>query len=243
MELFNENHKLVSVIHRDHSLLPVINRLGVKLGFGDLTISEICKKEGIDVDFFVEIVNVFHYEAYFPEHRLLELPVTHVVEYLIKTHEYYRKYLIPEIERVLDLFLKSCSGGCAESELIRNFYDKFQNECIAHFRTEELEEFPYILELSNLIDRNGDKENFIKKYSSFAMRNFEEDHVNIDDKMFDLENIIIKYLPPKYDQNIGNTLLANLFLFDRDLKNHSRIEDHMLLPKVKQLEKQLPGHE
>ncbi len=43
MELFNENNKLVSVIHKDHSLLPVINRLGIKLGFGDLTIGEICK--------------------------------------------------------------------------------------------------------------------------------------------------------------------------------------------------------
>lgn len=243
MELFNENNKLVSVIHKDHSLLPVINRLGVKLGFGDLTIAEICKKEGIDVDFFIEIINVFHYEAYFPEQRLLNLSVNHVIDYLIKTHQYYRQYLIPEIERVLGLFLKSCSDPCAESDLIRNFYDKFQSECIAHFRTEELEEFPYILELSALIDKKGDKKAFVEKYSRFAMRNFEEDHVNIDDKMFDLENIIIKYLPPKYDQNIGNTLLSNLFLFDRDLKNHSRIEDHILLPKVKQLEKELSDHE
>ncbi len=243
MELFNENNKLVSVIHKDHSLLPVINRLGIKLGFGDLTIGEICKKEGIDPAFFVEIINVFHYEAYFPEKKLLNLSVAHVVDYLIKTHQYYRQYLIPEIDRLLQLFLNSCDGKCAESELIRNFYDKFQHECIAHFQIEEDEEFPFILELNRVIETKADKESFLAKYGNFVVRDFEEDHVNIDDKMFDLENIIIKYLPPQYDQNIGNSLLSNLFLFEKDLKNHSRIEDHILLPKVNQLLKSLDDHE
>lgn len=243
MELFNENNKLASVVHKDNSLLPVINRLGIRLGFGDSTVREVCEKEGIDVDFFIEIINVFHYEAYFPENRLLNLSVSHVIDYLIKTHNYYRQYLIPEIERLMQLFLKSCEGKCAESELIRNFYEKFQNECLSHFQTEELEEFPYILELNRLVEDGVNYPAFLEKYGNFVVRDFEEDHVNIDDKMFDLENIIIKYLPPKYDQNIGNALLANLFLFGKDLKNHSRIEDNILLPKVKQLEKRLKGHE
>jgi regulator of cell morphogenesis and NO signaling len=243
MELFNENNKLVSVIHKDHSLLPVINRLGVKLGFGDLTIGEICKKEGIDPAFFVEIINVFHYEAYFPEKKLLNLSVVNVVDYLIKTHDYYRRYLIPEINRLLQLFLNSCDGKCAESDLIRSFYDKFQSDCIAHFQIEEVEEFPFILELNRVIEGKAEKDSFLEKYHAFVMRDFEEDHVNIDDRMFDLENIIIKYLPPQYDQNIGNSLLSSLFMFEKDLKNHSRIEDHILLPKVNQLLKLLDGNE
>lgn len=243
MELFNENNKLASVIHRDHSLLPVINRLGIKLGFGDSTIREVCGKEGIDVNFFVEIINVFHYEAYFPENRLLNLSVSHVVDYLIKTHNYYRQYLIPEIERLMQLFLKSCEGNCAESDLIRNFYDKFQRECLSHFQTEEQEEFPYILELNQLVENKQNGAEFLENRRNFVMRDFEEDHINIDDKLFDLENIIIKYLPPTYDQNIGNTLLSNLFLFGKDLKNHSRIEDNILLPKVEQLKKSLTSHD
>lgn len=243
MELFNENSKLASVIHKNHSLLPVINRLGIKLGFGDMSISEICRKEGIDPVFFVEIINVFHYEAYFPEHRLLNLSVSDVIDYLIKTHRYYRHYLIPEIDRLMQLFLNSCSGKCTESDLIRNFHDKFQAECLAHFQIEEDEEFPYILELNSIVEGKGDKLRFANKYGTFTVRNFEDDHINIDDKMFDLENIIIKYLPPNYDQNIGNALLSNLFLFEKDLKNHSRIEDHILLPKVNQLRKALMDYE
>lgn len=59
----------------------------------------------------------------------------------------------------------------------------------------------------------------------------------MEDKMFDLKNIIIKYLPPNYNLNIGNALLTNLFLFEKDLKNHSRIEDKILFQRVKPIEK------
>jgi regulator of cell morphogenesis and NO signaling len=236
MELFNENSKLASVIHKDHSLLPVINRLGVKLGFGDRTIREICEAEGIDANFFVEIINVFHYEGYFPEKKLLGLSVASVIDYLKKTHRYYIQYLFPETDRLMQLFLQSCGGQCPENELVRKFYDKFRNECVLHFQTEEVEEFPYILELNEVVGKGEGKSRFFEKYGDFSLRNFEEEHINIDDKIFDLENIIIMYLPPNYDQNVGNTLLANLFQFAKDLKNHSRIEDLILLPKVQQLE-------
>src|SRR5665647_1075846 len=96
MELFNENSKLASVIHKDHSLLPVINRLGIKLGFGDKTIRNICEEKEIDLNFFVETINVFHYEAYFPEKRLLDTSVTLVIEYMLKNNKKYIEYMISE---------------------------------------------------------------------------------------------------------------------------------------------------
>jgi regulator of cell morphogenesis and NO signaling len=53
MELFSETSKLAAIIHKDNTLLPVINRLGLKLGVGDSTIRALCLKEGIDVNFFM----------------------------------------------------------------------------------------------------------------------------------------------------------------------------------------------
>lgn len=130
MELFNETSKLAAVIHKDHTLLPVINRLGVKLGFGDLSIRELCAKEGVDVTFFMEIINVFHNESYFPEKKLLNFSVTVVIDYLLKTHEYYLDYVLPEQERLIDLFLLNCANGCKENELVLKFYNKFKEEFV-----------------------------------------------------------------------------------------------------------------
>jgi regulator of cell morphogenesis and NO signaling len=243
MELFNENSKLASVIHKDHSLLPVINRLGVKLGFGDKTIRNICEEREIDLNFFVEIINVFHYEAYFPEKRLLDFSVSMVIEYLVKTHRYYINYLIPENDRLIELFLSANPEQNTENDLVRKFYTKFKEEFVIHIDFEESVMFPYVLELNQVIENPLSRPNFRQKYPDFSISGFEKEHSAMDDKMDDLKNIIIKYLPPNYDQNRGNAFLSNLFLFEKDLKNHSRIEDHILLPKVKQLEMILQSHE
>jgi len=243
MELFNENSKLASVILKDHSLLPVINRLGIKLGFGDETIKNICVEKGIDLNFFVETINVFHYEAYFPEKRLLDFPISMVIDYLIKTHQYYKNYLIPENDRLMELFLSASPGESTDNELVRKFYTKFKEEFVIHINFEEREMFPYILELNAVIEDFSLRNQFIRKYPSFSITSFEKEHSNMDDKMDDLKNIIIKYLPPNYDQNRGNAFLYNLFMFEKDLKNHSRIEDHIMIPKVKQLEKLLVNHD
>ncbi|MDO9614480.1 MAG: hemerythrin domain-containing protein [Bacteroidota bacterium] len=243
MELFNENSKLASVILKDHSLLPVINRLGIQLGFGDKTIRDICAEKGIDLNFFVETINVFHYEAYFPEKRLLDFPVSMVIDYLVKTHRYYIDYLIPENDRLIELFLLASPDESTDNGLVRKFYAKFKEEFVIHINFEEREMFPYILELNAVITNPAIRNQFTKKYPDFSITSFEKEHSQMDDKMDDLKNIIIKYLPPNYDQNRGNAFLANLFMFEKDLKNHSRIEDHILLPKVKQLEKLLESHE
>ncbi|HEY3371023.1 MAG TPA: hemerythrin domain-containing protein [Prolixibacteraceae bacterium] len=243
MELFNENSKLALVILKDHSLLPVINRLGIKLGFGDETIRNICQEKGIDLNFFVEIINVFHYEAYFPEKRLLDFPVTIVIDYLIKTHQYYKEYLIPENDRLIELFLSANPDESSDNELVRKFYSNFKEEFVIHINFEEREMFPYILELNAVIENPALRDQFKQKYPSFSITSFEKEHSNMDDKMDDLKNIIIKYLPPNYDQNRGNAFLNNLFMFEKDLKNHSRIEDHILIPKVQQLEKLLVSHD
>jgi regulator of cell morphogenesis and NO signaling len=243
MELFNENSKLASVILKDHSLLPVINRLGIQLGFGDKTIRDICAEKRIDLNFFVETINVFHYEAYFPEKRLLDFPVSMVIDYLIKTHRYYIDYLIPENDRLIELFLSASPDESTDNGLVRKFYAKFKEEFVIHINFEEREMFPYILELNAVITNPEIRNQFTKKYPDFSITSFEKEHSQMDDKTDDLKNIIIKYLPPNYDQNRGNAFLANLFMFEKDLKNHSRIEDHILIPKVKQLEKLLESHE
>ena len=239
MELFNETNKLASVIHKDHTLLPVINRLGIKLGFGDATIKQLCLINNTDVTFFIEIINVFRNENYFSEKKLLDFSVTIVIDYLRKTHIYYLDYVLPDQERLIDLFLLNCQNDCKENELIRKFYNKFRDEFIHHIEFEERHIFPYILNLNECILDPSGTNVFRNEYKGFSIKDFEQEHNDMDEKMFDLENILIKYLPPNYDLNIGNSLLASLFMFEKDMKNHSRIEDKILTPKVRQLEKML----
>ena len=55
----------------------------------------------------------------------------------------------------------------------------------------------------------------------------------------DLKNLIIKYIKPNYNELICNELLIEIFRFEKDILNHARIEDAILVPQVKQLQKNI----
>ena len=68
---------------------------------------------------------------------------------------------------------------------------------------------------------------------------YADDHDNVEDKLFDLKNLIIKYLPPADDYTLSNSLLIELFRLEQDLNDHSRIEEKVLVPKMQLIEKQI----
>jgi regulator of cell morphogenesis and NO signaling len=75
--------------------------------------------------------------------------------------------------------------------------------------------------------------------ANYSIQSFEKEHTNVDEKLFDLKNIIIKYLEPNYAHRICNDFLYELFQFERDLTDHARIEDKILVPKVMRIENEL----
>lgn len=230
MKLFNENQILADVVSENHLLFPVINRLGVNLGFKNSTIRTVCNENKIDIEFFIEIINVFNNENYFPQKKLQQFSVSTIINYLNKTHEFYRNYYITEIDKLIKQLL---SNENIESKVICKFYNNYKNELIEHLKFEETIVFPYIIELSGL----GVKKLSAKKKIKYSINDFEKEHSNIDNKISDLRNFIIRYLSVYYDFNTCNSLLSSLFLFEKDLQNHTRIEEKILFPKAKYLEK------
>ncbi len=230
MEIFTTDHRMIYLIRSNYHLLPVINRFGIKLGFKDKTVSEICDEKTINTDFFLAIVNTFHNQEYFPENELLSFSPILIVQYLKKTHHYYINYLLPKIEKLLKHLITGHESNCQELNMIHAFYKKYKIELLQHINNEEKNVFPYIL---NLIDKNG------QVGLEYSLHTFEKEHTNVDIKLNDLKNLIIKYIEPVYDENICNEFLITLLSFEKDIKDHARIEDKILIPKVISIERDL----
>ncbi len=49
MNLFTADDRLAVIVTGNYHLLPVINRFGIRLGFGDSTIEEICVSHKINM--------------------------------------------------------------------------------------------------------------------------------------------------------------------------------------------------
>lgn len=237
---FNEKMKMAELIHQNYLLLPILNRFDIKLGFGDHTIREICKEQGINTDFFLVIVNSFNDHNYFPQDHLLSFPLSLIMDYIQKSHAYYLDVKVPQIEKLIkELIEHTDKSRLREISMVEKFFSDYKSELIEHIREEEDHVYPYVMDIDNAYNTGQIEPRHIKAIRKNPIARYEEGHTNVEDKLFDLKNILIKYLPPISNYMISNALLIEIFRLERDLNDHARIEEKVLVPKVQFIENQI----
>ncbi len=228
MDLFKSSDKLFDLINANPNLLPVFNRFGIRPGFKDKTVAEVCDEGKINRDFFLALVNTYNNPDYFPEKELLEFSPLLIVKYLERTHKYYLEYSLPRIESLLSKLISGSRERNRDLQMIRSFYEKYKQEFLLHIKDEEEHVFPVVKDMANGTPS--------ERHPSDSL-SFEKEHINMEDKLNDLKNLLIKYLAPNYDDNDFNEFLAALYQFEKDIIDHSRIEDHILVPQIKRIQK------
>lgn len=237
---FTANMKMADIILNYYLLLPIIGRFGIDLGFGNKTVNEVCSEKNINTFFFLEIVNSYHNPEYFTAEELQEYPPILIIEYLTNTHNYYRKIKIPELENLVNEIVKNSNPDNKNNNiLIANFFEEYKIELIKHLENEEKTLFPYIFELEKAQKNVRAFEQLMQKKAYNKSVHSNDEHDQLEAKLLDLKNLIIKFLPPVEHKYLIEKLLIELFRLEEDLNDHSRIEDRVLLPKIIKLELQI----
>jgi len=234
------NMKMAEVIHLNYQLLPILSRFGLHLGFGEKTIEQLCSEHDIDMNFFLVILNAYHDKKFFPHRHLKGFPLSLIISYLRKSHEYFLTVKIPRIDRLLE---KLSPGGdeatTGSLQLIHRFFDEYCQELSEHIRREEEKVYPYAFMVEEAFFSGNPRPGVLEVIREYSIDDYESEHDNVEDKLNDLQNIILKYLPPTLDLNLCHALLNEMFRLESDLNDHARIEDKVLVPKVKLMEKVL----
>ena len=223
--LFTADMKLAEVIHVDYRLLLLLPRFGMNLGFGDKTVQEWCEKSGVPCHLFLMICNVYNCEQYLPGAKEIEeIDVNQLIAYLKRSHVYYLDNRLTTIEQKLKDIGNTCPMG--HRQILKRFFEGYKNEVISHFEYEERTVFPYILDIT-----------VGSRPKNYRIEVFKENHSNIDDKLNDLKNIVMKYLQGSSRSEEKINLLFDIFSLEDDLSKHSLIEDKILVPFVLKLER------
>ncbi len=242
--LIDKEMKLAEIIHHDYTLLPVINRFNIHIGVGDKTIATLCNEKGVKVDFFLMIINTFHDSQYFPAQQLKQFPVFLLIGYLKQAHQYYLNQALPVIETQIENMGKNCTIDNSTLALLLNFFKEYNSELTHHIKREEEVVYPYVIALENVVKSGVVTTDFYKKMNNYSITNYKQEHENVEEKLYDLKNLIIKYLPETSNDSHCFVVLRELFGLEHDLNNHSRIENLILLPLVEEMEllyKQITG--
>jgi regulator of cell morphogenesis and NO signaling len=231
--------KMADVIHYNYTLLPVITRFNINLGFGDKTVAEVCVANSVNLDFFIEITNSFADEDYIPQKDLGSFPVALIVDYLQKTHKYYLEEKIPEMEVLIEEMVNKSAAEKQKLNLVKTFFHDYRKELDKHIQQEEKNVQPYVLEIENAYHTGILDKNLYNKINTYSINDFASEHDNVEEKLFDLKNIIIKYMPPIEDRALCNRILMEIFRLEKDLNAHANLEDKVLIPKVAIMEEKL----
>ncbi len=228
--------KMADVVHGNYLLMPVIGRFGIPLGFGEHTVGEVCRHHGVNVEFFLALANAFSNEQYFPEKKLQAFNVLMIVAYLQKTHSYYIETQVPLIERLLNNLLRHRPSDAKNLKLIKKFFLEYKRELFSHLEREETTTFPYVKKVYRLFHTPHPSAREKRALSKYSMHVYEEEHTDVDEKLYDLKNILIKYVRGDSMNAVYREVVFELFRLEKDIQDHTRIENNILLPLVEDME-------
>jgi regulator of cell morphogenesis and NO signaling len=189
------------------------------------------------VNFFLDIANTYHHKDYFPQKQLQRYPVKTILQYLRNTHIYYLEKKLPELELLLKQTIKICYKDEKTSQLIISFFSGYKDQLTRHIEKEEREVFPYVYWLENTETDGSLQKEMVVKYLDYSIEHYKNTHDDVEEKLTDLQNLIVKYLPRPADMYACNKLLFEIFALENDLNDHSRIEEKVMIPKALSMEK------
>ena len=225
--LLSGNMKMSDLIQANYALLTVLPRFGIHLGFGDRSVAEVCRAQGVSLELFQMICSIYTFDDYLPAAERFEgIDVEDIVLYLHNSHRYYLEERIPEIWENLSSLEEGVSKGTPSIRILDRFFNEYRREVEAHFAYEEQTVFPYIRGLVHDEHTEG-----------YSIEQFEENDCKTNYWLEDLKYILIKYLPSDVSARRLNRALFNVFLLEDDLGRHTLIENKVLVPFVMQLEK------
>ena len=225
--LYSARMKMADLISADNELLSILQRTGVQLGFGESTVADVCSRYKLSTELFLMICNIYSFRDYeINVESLCADDLQHVTNYLRASHIYYKSVCFPQIHNKIHKLVEGLDD--INRRLIDKFYDDYDAEVTNHFAFEENIVFPYI---DSLLSKGKERE------ADFTISKFEENHNYIGEKLNDLKNIIIKYLPVEYSSPIRFEILKDIYDVENDLQKHSLIENKLLVSLVEKIEK------
>ena len=221
---FTTQVKVAEILDRDPSLIDVLDRLGIPLGFGENTLGEAATLHGMDPETACLICNVYTFEQYDPDPATLAAGrITDVVKYLRNSHQIYLTTELVWLEQSLCQLIDPFSEK--QKKVIWRFFNEYKAELEKHFAYEEEQVLPYIQDLLFGRDTRG-----------FTISQFADNHSNIEEKLSDLKNLVMKTLPNNCNEALRTQVLRFLYYLQHDLKCHTLVEDKILTPMAWHIE-------
>lgn len=217
--------KMSGLVSENPLLLYLLEHLDIDLNVSDKTVEQLCRENEVDIQVFLIMANL--YNGFVPGDRETD-SVTHIptiIKFLKNSHNFYKNDKYPEIKGYIGKLHEQ--NHSLDIQLIERFFDDYFEEVLEHFSYEDEAAFPYFASVGTGNPNPG----------RFSVNNYKDHHTDIESKLGDLRNLLLKHIRLNDPLNIRRKILLSLFELEFDLSIHSKIEELILSPLVARMEK------
>jgi len=218
--------KMADLVVENPKLLLLLEHFEIDFAVKDKSVAQLCVENKIDLAVFLVFGNL--YNGFFPDKNEINAleDISTIIRFLKNSHRFYKHDKYPELKSFLvQLHERQNSEDIL---LIEKFFNDYFEEVLEHLDYEESIVFPYICKLI--------EDGKIARKNNFSANEYREHHTDIETKLTDLKNLLLKHISLKNDFSLRRKFLFSLFELEYDLNVHSLIEDKILLPLVGKIE-------
>jgi len=225
MKRITPNDKLADIVSENFMLFSVLNRLGIDMAYGELTVREACELRTLDINLFIVVVNTYIDNKYVPCKEHMNLSLKDLMSFLTKSHIAFREEFLPMLKGLfLEIREKDPKSGVA---MVNDVYVKAQDQFVKHNIYEDEVVYPYVMKIIE-----GDNYEEDEEINNFIATSENSRHLKFNEEMQDLLYIFLKYVRPTCQLEMGK-LIGVLTSFKTDLAHHMAIEDTYFYSQIK----------
>jgi regulator of cell morphogenesis and NO signaling len=222
--------KISDVIIMNPYMILMLEHFGIDMEVHEKTIENICTENNLNPELFQIIANLING---FQPKKVTDYSyndIQTIIAYLKNSHHYYLDEKYPEIQNQISAIYRLNDNS--EIIMIGEFFNDYFKEVVEHLNYEDDIVFPYVLGLNERLILKGQ----VPIPGNYSVTEYREHHNDIEEKLMDLNNLLIKYIPQRNDRRERRLLIFSLFELEYDLKIHSMIEETILIPMVEKME-------
>lgn len=204
---------------------------------GSQTITEACKKAGVETDLLIGQLEEALQDSDPDTEYINNLELSELADYIVKRHHSYVQKNIPFLKQNLDKIADVHGENHPELSRVRDEFHASAGELTMHMQKEELLLFPYVkkMELAKKENRSLPSPQFGSVANPIAA--MMDEHENEGERYVRISELTNNYQVPADGCTTYEVTMKQLADFEKDLHRHIHLENNILFPKAKELEK------
>ena len=238
----NRKSLVAEIVAKDYRTADVFRKHGIGYCCGGKWPMEMaCEMRGIDADKIqaeletatrtIHVSNLLDFA---------EWDIGFLVNYLINVHHQYLKKSLPETQQLLGEFTKEHNKKFSYLAELEKQFDLLVKQLLFSIQREEEVMFPYIRQIAHAYEH---KEPYAALFVRTMRKPVEETmfkgHENVRDIILSIRKLTNTYTAPENVCISHKVVMAKLKELDNDLMQHRYLEQSVLFPRTRAIEKEV----